>query len=128
MHNASGGATMPERTRGKPLGFKRFAVLALFTLGAAANSGTPANSAHKKALVERQASREDRFRILWRDPGDARSRDLFYGIGGIHHAPPAQAYRFVHEDSNGSQIKFDVSDPSGVRWKVKIGPEAQGEV
>lgn len=119
---------MPERTRGKPLGFKRFAVLALFTLGAAANSGTPANSAHKKALVERQASREDRFRILWRDPGDARSRDLFYGIGGIHHAPPAQAYRFVHEDSNGSQIKFDVSDPSGVRWKVKIGPEAQGEV
>ncbi len=120
---------MPERTRGKPLGFKRFAMLALAILTVAVPNATPANPAHPKTLAEREASRRDkRFRILWRAPGDANSRDLFYGIGGKQHAPRTGVYRFVQEDRSGTSPKFDVTDSSGVRWKVKIGPEVQGEV
>ena len=64
--------------------------------------------------------------VLWRDPGDIASRDLFYGPGGKAHEPRG-TFTFEKEDMNGTNPKFDVVDEDGVRWRVKMGPEAKPE-
>ncbi len=64
--------------------------------------------------------------VLWRAPSDIASRDLFYGPGGKAHEPKG-TFTFDKEDMDGSSPKFDVVDQDGVRWRVKIGPEARPE-
>jgi hypothetical protein len=64
--------------------------------------------------------------ILWLNPSNIRSRDLFYGPGGEAHAPHS-TYTFIREDLNGTNPKFVVRDENGVEWKVKLGPEAKPE-
>ncbi|MGH9446356.1 MAG: hypothetical protein ACRD3O_11610, partial [Terriglobia bacterium] len=76
---------------------------------------------HKQAIVE-TASKA----VLWRDPAGIASRNLFYGPGGERHVPPT-TFTFVKEDFKGSNPKFVVRDRYGVRWKVKLGPEARPE-
>jgi hypothetical protein len=62
--------------------------------------------------------------VLWRDPVDIASRDLFYGEGGKADAPHGR-FTFVEEDLKGSNPKFDVRDENGVKWKVKLGIEVK---
>jgi hypothetical protein len=64
--------------------------------------------------------------VLWRAPADTASRNLFYGPGGKAHEPRG-AFTFDKEDLAGSTPKFDVVDEDGVRWRVKLGPEARPE-
>ncbi len=64
--------------------------------------------------------------VLWRDPVDIASRNLFYGPGGQSHVPEG-TYTFDKEDMQGSNPKFDVVDQNGVKWKVKLGDEARPE-
>ncbi len=64
--------------------------------------------------------------VLWREPADIASRNLVYGVGGEEHQPHPP-FTFVAEDMNGSNPKFDVRDQDGVKWKVKLGPEAKPE-
>ncbi|MFN7931208.1 MAG: hypothetical protein U0Y68_25420 [Blastocatellia bacterium] len=63
---------------------------------------------------------------LWQAPSDITNRNLFYGAGGATHQP-GQRFRFVKEEKGGSNPKFEIEDETGVRWKVKLGPEAQSE-
>lgn len=56
-------------------------------------------------------------------------RDLFGGPGGAADAPNSQVeYTFVKKDTTGKSPGFDVRDPQGRLWSVKLGPEAQSEV
>jgi len=64
--------------------------------------------------------------ILWRDPGDIQSRSLLHGPGSPELAPVAP-FTFVEEDKDGESPKFEVKDANGVKWKVKLGTEAQSE-
>lgn len=64
--------------------------------------------------------------VLWRNPGNIRQRDLYYGPGSKELAP-APPFRFVKEVKEGSNPKFDVEDARGVKWRVKLGTEAQSE-
>lgn len=64
--------------------------------------------------------------ILWRQPADIASRNLFYGPGGEKDAPHS-VFTFVKEDLNGTNPKFVVRDENGVEWKVKLGVEARPE-
>lgn len=64
--------------------------------------------------------------VLWRDPGNVSKRDLYYGPGSKALAP-APPFRFLKEVKEGSMPKFDVEDARGVKWRVKLGPEAQAE-
>ena len=64
--------------------------------------------------------------VLWRDPGNIRNRDLYYGPGSKALAP-APPFRFVKEVKEGGMPKFDVEDARGMKWRVKLGPEAQAE-
>ncbi len=64
--------------------------------------------------------------VLWQDPTDLESRNLFYGPGGKDDEPHGRI-TFVKEDLEGTNPKFDVRDESGVKWKVKLGLEARPE-
>jgi len=63
---------------------------------------------------------------MWKEPVDIGSRDLYYGIGGKEHEPKAP-FKFIKEDLNQTQPKFDVEDANGQTWRVKMGMEAQSE-
>ena len=64
--------------------------------------------------------------VLWRNPSDIASRNLFYGPGGKEHQPHGP-FTFVKEDLDGTNPKFEVRDRDGVKWKVKLGEEARPE-
>ena len=64
--------------------------------------------------------------VLWHDPGNIRNRDLYYGPGS-KALSPAPPFRFVKEVKEGGMPKFEVQDARGVKWRVKLGPEAQAE-
>jgi hypothetical protein len=63
---------------------------------------------------------------LWRNPSDITTRDLYYGPGGKEHEPHGSV-TFLKEDVNGTNPKIVVRDSDGVKWKVKLGPEARPE-
>jgi hypothetical protein len=65
--------------------------------------------------------------VIWTDPGDIRSRNLFWGPGG-EQDQPKPPFEFLEEDLHGTNPKFDVHDSAGRKWRVKLGPEAQPEV
>lgn len=64
--------------------------------------------------------------VLWRDPGNIRSRNLRYGPGSARLAP-VSPFSFLKEDKSGVSPKFEVRDARGVKWVVKLGEEAQSE-
>lgn len=64
--------------------------------------------------------------ILWREPQDVASLDLYYGPGGKEHQP-LPPFQFVKEDLAGSSPKFSITDANDVKWKVKLGQEARPE-
>jgi hypothetical protein len=63
---------------------------------------------------------------LWREPKDISSENLLYGRGGQAHQPHGP-FTFESEDLEGTNPKFDVRDPDGVKWKIKLGAEAKPE-
>jgi hypothetical protein len=85
----------------------------------------PAFCAGKKSLQAREEAAPG-VSALWRDPGDIRSRDLFYGPGGMKDEPHGP-FTFLKEDMAGTNPKFSVRDRDGVKWKVKLGVEARPE-
>jgi hypothetical protein len=64
--------------------------------------------------------------VIWRNPGDIKSRNLLYGPGSPETAP-VEPFTFIKEGKSGESPKFDVKDGRGVVWTVKLGEEAQAE-
>lgn len=64
--------------------------------------------------------------ILWQNPADIASRNLYYGPGGKEDQPK-EPLTFVKEDAAGTNPKFDVRDGTGTKWKAKLGVEARPE-
>jgi hypothetical protein len=63
---------------------------------------------------------------LWRDRGDVTALDLLDGPGGKERQP-GTSFKFIKESTGGSSPKFEVVEENGVKWKVKLGPEAKSE-
>jgi hypothetical protein len=85
-------------------------------------------AAQKKAKEKGKEKAANLPEVIWRDPGDVKNLNLIYGIGGKEHAPdPHGKFTFVKEDMEHTSPKFDVDDEQGMRWRVKLGPEAQPE-
>jgi hypothetical protein len=96
-------------------------LLAVLSLTA---STTLAAGSPKEAPVVQNTT--DGSALLWSDPSNWESRNLFYGRGGKAHEPHG-SFTFEKEDLDGSNPKFSVRDGDGVRWKVKLGLEARPE-
>jgi hypothetical protein len=65
--------------------------------------------------------------VLWTDPGEVRSLDFTYGVGGPEKQPQPP-FRFVEEDISATSPKVTVTDASGATWSVKWGREARPSV
>lgn len=65
--------------------------------------------------------------VLWRNPANIRSRNLFLGPGGAKMRPDTSNLTFIKEDKGGYSPKFRVRDGSGREWVAKLGKEAQSE-
>lgn len=65
--------------------------------------------------------------ILWQDPGDIRSKDLFFGQAGKKNVP-TPPFTFLDEDKGGTNPKLDLRDANGKKWHVKTGEESRPEV
>jgi hypothetical protein len=109
----------------KSMSFSRKAVALVLIF---AGQGLFAGSAVKKAGIKhsRKVETTDTGAVLWRDPADIASRNLFYGPGGKAHVPHGK-FTFVKEDLDGTNPKFVVRDQDGMKWKVKLGVEARPE-
>src|ERR1700686_5359339 len=88
----------------------------------------PPASAKKGDKSEASAAEitTNRHPVLWRNPTDITSRNLFYGPGGKDHQPQG-TFTFTKEDLDGTSPKFFVRDQHGVKWKVKLGSETRPE-
>jgi hypothetical protein len=65
--------------------------------------------------------------VLWREPVDIRTRDLFNGPGGQAMKPDLSRVTFIKEETGGYSKKYRVKDGRGRVWVAKIGKEAQSE-
>src|ERR1044072_889710 len=65
--------------------------------------------------------------VLWEQPGDIRTRDLFLGPGGEEMRPDLRRITFIKEEKGGYSKKYRVRDAAGREWVAKIGKEAQSE-
>lgn len=65
--------------------------------------------------------------VLWQEPKDLPTRDLFLGAGGEAMKPDLSKVTFVKEETGGYSTKYRVKDGAGKEWVVKIGKEAQSD-
>ena len=98
---------------------------------------TVAKSHHHRGAEERAEAKRETNKpvasselsnpVLWHDPGDIASKDLFFGQGGERRRP-RPPFTFIREDRHGTNPKFDCRDANGKKWRVKLGDEARPEV
>ena len=66
---------------------------------------------------------------LWANPTDLDQRDLLWGAGRSGNAPSTRTmYTVLKKDDTGFSRGYDVADPDGRKWRIKVGEEAQPEV
>jgi hypothetical protein len=65
--------------------------------------------------------------VLWQEPGDIASRDLYWGPGGEAMKPDLSKVTFVEEKHGGYSTKYKVRDGAGNIWVAKMGKEAQSD-
>jgi hypothetical protein len=65
--------------------------------------------------------------VLWQDPGDISTRDLFLGPGGQEMQPDLSHVTFIEDQTGGYSKKYRVQDGAGRTWVAKIDKEAQPE-
>jgi hypothetical protein len=66
--------------------------------------------------------------ILWQEPSDIASRDLYWGPGGEAMKPDLSKVTFIEEETGGYSKKYRVSDGSGRIWVAKLSKESQPEI
>jgi hypothetical protein len=66
---------------------------------------------------------------LWNEPTDLERRNLLWGSAQPAEAPSKDVEFVVRQrDTTGYSNGYDVVDPAGREWDVKIGKEAQTEI
>jgi hypothetical protein len=65
--------------------------------------------------------------ILWEEPHDIASRDLYWGPGGKAMRPDLGKITFIKEEKGGYSTKYRVRDGAGRIWVAKLSKEAQSE-
>jgi hypothetical protein len=100
---------------------KRLVILAIFTF-----------SLSSGAIVAQEKSKEKKqppqgTPVLWKDPGDIASKDMFLGPGGEAMKPDISNITFLKDEVGGYSAGFRVRDGAGNIWVAKLGKEAQPE-
>jgi len=99
--------------------------------GDKANKGDKAKKEPKTDKGEKKEKKKDSGSkelqpVLWEEPTDLESRDLFNGPAGPDGAPdPKGKFTFVERSKSGTSEKINVDDDRGRKWQVKFGAEAR---
>jgi len=101
--------------------FKRMTLAILIVLSISTAALAQKESKKKKAPPQGTP-------ILWQEPSDITSRDLFLGAGGEAGKPDLSKVTFVRDQAGGGfSINYRVRDGAGKVWVAKLGKEAQPE-
>lgn len=105
--------------------FHVFAVaLMIFTLGLSPTAqGVQKKDKDKKAKKPIPVGTP----VMWREPADIATRDLFHGSGGEEGKPDLSRVTLVEKVEGGFSEKYRVKDASGREWVAKVSREAQSE-
>jgi hypothetical protein len=106
------------------------AVLGIILASFLVISVSPFASAVQKSAASVQKKKRENPKgtpVLWREPADIRSRDLFLGPGGTEMKPDLSRLIFIKEEKGGYSKKYRVKDGQDRVWVVKLGKEAQSE-
>jgi hypothetical protein len=89
---------------------------------------SPLGVAQHKSKKARQQSVVPRgTAVLWQEPTDIATRDLYWGQGGEAMQPDLRKVRLIKKEPGGYSTKYRVKDASGRQWVAKLGKEAQSE-
>jgi hypothetical protein len=88
---------------------------------------SPSLAAAQSRPQEREEESPSGTPVLWQEPVDIASRDLFLGPGGESMRPDLSRLTFLKEEKGGYSTKYRVRDGAGREWVVKVGKEAQSE-
>ena len=99
-----------------PLKVRLLSTVIAFLLGLSAAAGAQTSQGPKAGTDA----------VIWQNPGNIRSLNLFWGPGG-EKQQPQPPFTFVEEDMHGTSPKFDVRDSNDKKWKAKLGLEAKPE-
>ena len=81
----------------------------------------------KEKKEERKEAAAQATPVLWKEPTDITSRDLFKGPGGDAMQPDLSKVTFEDAETGGYSVKWIVRDGAGKKWTAKLGREAQPE-
>jgi len=98
---------------------KAYAVLVILILLTASTFAVAKKIRSKKAIPK--------AKVMWREPNDAASRDLYLGPGGESMKPDLRRLTLIKVEPGGYSKKYRVRDASGREWIAKVGKEAQSE-
>src|ERR1700759_1223228 len=93
----------------------------------AAQDESKQKESKKDAKAERQEGAPAATPVLWKEPTDIATRDLFNGPGGDALKPDLSQVVWDGDETGGYSIKWDVRDGAGKKWVAKLGKEAQPE-
>jgi hypothetical protein len=65
--------------------------------------------------------------VMWREPTDIATRDLFLGSGGEAGKPDLSRLTLIEKVEGGFSEKYRVRDAAGREWVAKVSREAQSE-
>jgi ribosomal protein L12E/L44/L45/RPP1/RPP2 len=111
--------------------FPLTALLLTLSFAASAAQNEPSQKekeSKKEAKEERKEAAAQATPVLWKEPTDIATRDLFNGPGGEGMKPDlSQVVWDGDDDPGGYSVKWDVRDGAGKKWVAKLGKEAQPE-
>lgn len=107
------------------ISFKRFRELTVLSLTLVLILSYPAAAAAQKKSKDGDAPQGTP--VLWKEPTDIATRDLFAGPGGDAMKPDLSKVTFESDEEGGYSIKWTVRDGAGKKWTAKLGKEAQPE-
>src|SRR2546422_4170083 len=120
MEGLRGGKEMHLQNTFRRLGLKTLvAIMALSGSALLAQKNKSAKT-DKQTLPEAPA-------VIWREPADIATRDLFLGPGGEAMRPDLSHVTFIKQETGGHTTKYRVRDGRGMEWVAKLGNEAQSE-
>lgn len=100
--------------------FQRLSALVLLILALASFGAAQDKDKKEKVIPEGTA-------VMWREPVDISTRDLFLGAGGAEMKPDLSHVTLIEEEKGGYSTKYRVRDGAGREWSAKVGKEAQPE-
>ena len=87
---------------------------------------SPSLAVQKKSTKKKDAMPRG-VPVMWQEPSDIATRDLYAGPGGEAMRPDLSRVTFIKEETGGFSTKYRVRDGAGREWVAKLSKEAQPE-